>query len=308
MFRCLFVLVVLSLLGVASVSAQGDEVSQEFGDALLALADLDHYTVTWEIEISEQIALWDGDELTHDVGREITLAYTDHYQAGAEHFTFQRLVTATEQRLYEGQTVMYTAEIRIVEGTIYLRTEVLEGEMSSGCPREWVEWRYPDQWPALEDLLPDTYFAAVELNNPLPLFDLAPDTVAALTAGPVAVDEADWHETAARRLVVARGHEETRQVLQTRPSLNMSDPYDQALLGYLTPASSIRVMAYFDQGELIGIEDYAYRETTPFARSVFEDGAPDNLSLSVSNTRTSAIDFRDVNADFVPVDAPPGID
>lgn len=307
----LLLLLVLFVLIAAPVQAQDEDDAAllvEIDATLRALEDLDRYTVTWEIDITEWIAFWDDDVLTAGIDREIAITYTDHFLADAEHFTFQRLVTVTEERLHEDETVTYTVEIRIVEGVIYIRAEVLEGEMSTGYPREWAEWRYPDQWRVLEDLLPHTYFAAVEMNSPLPLFDLTPDTITALTTDPTYVMEKywTWADAQARQVIVEHSGTQALNVLPTRPSFNANDPYDLALLDYPAENPDEQVVLYFDREQpdlLMGIEDNRVIEAY-MPRSAFEDGAPDSLWLYVFNQRLSDIEFRDLDADFEPVSAP----
>ena len=311
MYRFLCVLLMLSLSAVPVV-AQGDEdtaLLQEISATLLALEDVERYTVTWEIDISEWIALWDGDDLTGGIDRKVALHYTDHYQAGAEHFTFQRLATVTEQRLHEDQTVTYTAEIRIVEDVIYARAEVLEGEMAGDYPAEWSIWRYPDQWPVFEDLLPHTYFAAVEHHSPLPLFDLSHEAITALTTELEDVQASfwPWQDTNARQLSLYEIGPDTLDVIATRPSIDRSDPFNQALLDYRGSNPEQLLRLYFDREQpdrLIGIEDIRVIEADRLPRNAFEDGAPSSLWLFMNNTRTSAIDFRDIKGDFASAEAP----
>jgi hypothetical protein len=308
MCRILFALLLL-IFAVIPVAAQDAVLSQEFSAALLELGDLEHYTVTWEIEITEWLASWDADELTGGIDRKIALTYTDYYQAGTEHFMFQRLATVTEQRFHQDQAITYTAEIRIIDGTIYVRAEVVAGEISRGYPHEWTEWRYPDQWPVFEDLLPHTYFAAVELNSSLPLFDLSPEAIIALTTQLSAVQASfwPWQDTDARQLSLYELSPDALDVIAIRPSFDRGDPFSQALLDYRGPKSEQLFRLYFDRVQtdmLIGIEDIRVIDTVKLPRSAFEDGAPDNLWLDMNNMRVSAIDFRDINADFTPVDAP----
>jgi hypothetical protein len=190
-----------------------------------------------------------------------------------------------------------------------VRAEVLDGEMSSGYPHEWTEWRYPDQWLVFEDLLPHTYFAAVELNSPLPLFDLSSEAITALTTELSEVQESfwPWQDTDAQQLSLYELGPDTLEVIATRPSIDLDDPFNQGLLNFRGPRSEQLLRLYFDRDQpntLIGIEDIRVIDTTKLPRSAFEDGAPDSLWLYVNNMRSSAIDFRDIDAEFEPVDAP----
>lgn len=305
-------LVMLLMLTAAPVIAQTDNdprLLAEINTALLALDDLERYTVTWEIQIIEWIALWDDDVLTNGIDRDVQITYTDHFLAGADHFTFQRRAEVIEQRLHENQTVTYTTEIRIVDGVIYVRVDVLEGEMSGGFPGEWAVWRYPDQWSALEDLLPHTYFVAVELNSPLPFFDLSPDAITALTTNLTSVQESfwPWGDVNARQLALYDLGPDVLAVIATRPSLDTNDPFVHALLDYPGDTPQQLFHLYFDREHpdtLIGMEDIRVIEADHLPRNAFEDGAPDSLWLYMHNQRVSKIEFRDLDVAFDPIDAP----
>lgn len=310
MKHLLLLVTILAFVAVPLVAAQNDEAAllTRATDTLLALEEVDRYNVTWEIRVVEWIATWKDDALINGIDRELAITYEDHYIAGDEHFNFQRIATVTEEVLHADRSVTYRAEIRIVEGIIYVRVEVLDGETTYGVPPEWREWTWPDQWTGLADLLPRTYFAAAESNSPLPLFNLSADTVAAITTDPSSVylHSWSWYDTHARVLTIGHlGEGKPALVLATLPSSDPNSPFEDALHLHLEIETSVYLDLNFDeQDTLIGIAFNRDVYASNIYVNEYEDGAPDNLWLYYSNKRLSNIDFREMDAEFEPMAAP----